>query len=122
MICLKYISVLFLQRYHCARPSSPILVSMFLWVTRMAPSTKPRSYVQFSKPGALTFDRHRYLKFVLIFHVSQIQPEILLEVFLEHPRRDVAAGLPAVHGEGAVVGPLHVAQELDGSLQQKGHK
>ena len=62
-----------------------------------------------------------YLKFV-IMHVSQIQPEILLEVLLEHPRRDVAAGLPAVHGEGAVVGPLHVAQELDGSLQQKGHK
>ena len=56
------------------------------------------------------------LKFVIL---SQIEPEILFEVLLEHPRRDIAAGLPAVHGEGAVVGPLHVAQELDGSLQQK---
>ena len=82
----------------------------------MAPSTKPRSYVQFSKPGALSFETRRDLKFVII---SQNQPEVLLEVLLEHPRRDVAAGLLAVHGEGAVVGPLHVAQELDGSLRKK---
>ena len=51
------------------------------------------------------------------FIVSSLSlPEALLEVFLKHFWRDVAASVCAVHGERAVVGALHVTQELDGSL------
>ena len=46
------------------------------------------------------------------------KPEVLLEAVLEHLWRDVAAGVFAVHGEGAVVGALHVAEELNGGLKE----
>ena len=87
MLCLKYISVLFLLRHHCARPSSPILVSMFLWVTRMAPSTKPRSYVQFSKPGALTFENSSRFE---MFHNTVAQTAYKTDI---GPKRNLSYSL-----------------------------